>query len=223
MIYIVEDDPAIRQMESYALRSAGYETAECESGDELRALCRRELPSLVILDLMLPGEDGMEILRRLRAEYPSHPVPAIIVSAKSTELDRVQGLDAGADDYIVKPFGVMELISRVRAVMRRSDPAPAGSQLTLGGIVLDDERRQVFANGALCPLTYKEHELLRTLLLNRGVVLSRDRLMDLVWGTEFAGESRTVDMHIMSLRQKLGPCGDCIKTVRSVGYKAEQP
>ena len=222
MIYIVEDDPAIRQMESYALRSAGFATGECESGEELRALVRRELPELVILDLMLPGENGLEILRRLRADYPGRTVPAIIVSAKSTEIDRVHGLDAGADDYIVKPFGVMELNSRVKAVLRRSDPVPT-RQLRLGGLVLDDERREVYADGVLCPLTYKEHELLRTLMLNRGVVLSREKLMDLVWGTEYIGESRTVDMHVMSLRQKLGKCGDCIKTVRSVGYKAEEP
>lgn len=222
MIYIVEDDPSIRQMEAYALRSSGFETAECESGEQFWELCRKSPPELAILDLMLPGEDGMEILRRLRAQYPNPPVPAIIVSAKSTELDRVRGLDGGADDYIVKPFGVLELISRVRAVLRRSDGAPTRN-LTLGGIVLDDERRQVYADGKPCQLTYKEHELLRTLMLNRDVVLSRDKLMDLVWGTEFAGESRTVDMHIMSLRQKLGKCGERIRTVRNVGYKAETP
>ncbi|MEA5038703.1 MAG: response regulator transcription factor [Clostridiaceae bacterium] len=220
MIYIVEDDVNIRQMEAYALQSSGYETAECESSAQLWKLCRDRPPELVILDLMLPGEDGMEILKRLREQYPSAQIPAIIVSAKSTEMDRVRGLDSGADDYIVKPFGVMELISRVRAVLRRSDGAPT-KRLTLGNIMLDDERRQVFADGRLCRLTYKEHELLRTLILNRDVVLSRDKLMDLVWGTEYAGESRTVDMHIMSLRQKLGESGDRIKTVRNVGYKAE--
>lgn len=222
MIYIVEDDESIRSMESYALRSSGFETAECESGAELLSLLRRELPQMILLDLMLPGEDGLTILRRLRADRSTASIPVIIVSAKAEELDAVRGLDSGADDYITKPFGIMELLSRVRAVLRRTeDAAQHGKAIRLGGIVFDDERREVYADGVRCALTYKEHELLGTLLRNAGIALSREKLMDLVWGADYVGESRTVDMHIKSLRQKLGRCGAQIKTIRSVGYKVE--
>ena len=220
VIYIVEDDGNIRQMESYARKNSGYEVAECSDGAGFWALCRTALPELVVLDIMLPGEDGLSILRRLRSDPATRRIPVMIVSAKSTELDAVTGLDAGADDYITKPFGVMELISRVKAMLRRTD-VRASSQISLGGILLDDDKRQVYADGVLCPLTYKEHELLKFLLLNREIVLTREKIMDKVWGTDFAGESRTVDMHIKTLRQKLGPCGNMIKTVRSVGYKIE--
>ncbi len=221
MIYIVEDDSNIRQMESYALKNSGYEVAEFSDGESFWELCRTALPDLVLLDIMLPGEDGLSILRRLREDPSTRRIPVIIISAKSTELDTVTGLDSGADDYITKPFGVMELISRVRAILRRVD-VPSSSQIVLGGITLDDEKRQVFADGVLCPLTYKEHELLKYLLLNHGIVLTREKMMDNVWGTDFAGESRTVDMHIKTLRQKLGACGNMIKTVRNVGYKIEE-
>lgn len=221
LIYIVEDDSNIRQMESYALKNSGYEVAEFSDGESFWELCRTALPDLVLLDIMLPGEDGLSILRRLREDPSTRRIPVIIISAKSTELDTVTGLDSGADDYITKPFGVMELISRVRAILRRVD-VPSSSQIVLGGITLDDEKRQVFADGVLCPLTYKEHELLKYLLLNHGIVLTREKMMDNVWGTDFAGESRTVDMHIKTLRQKLGACGNMIKTVRNVGYKIEE-
>lgn len=221
MIYIVEDDESIRQMESYALKNSGYEVAECEDGEEFFALVKKELPQLVILDVMLPGEDGLRILRHLRADSKTAKIPVVMVSAKDSELDAVKGLDGGADDYIAKPFGVMELISRVKAVLRRTDSHPT-SQIAFGAITLDDDRRRVFANGQECVLTFKEHELLRTLMQNHDIVLSRERLMDLVWGTDFAGESRTIDMHIKSLRRKLGECGNMIKTVRNVGYKVEE-
>lgn len=221
LIYIVEDDSNIRQMESYALRNSGYEVAECGSSASFWALCRTALPELVVLDLMLPGEDGLSILRRLREDPATRRIPVIIVSAKSTELDTVTGLDTGADDYITKPFGVMELISRVKAMLRRME-VHGSSQVSLGGILLDDDKRQVFADGVLCPLTYKEHELLKYLLANHDIVLTREKIMDKVWGMDFAGESRTVDMHIKTLRQKLGKCGNMIKTVRNVGYKIEE-
>lgn len=221
MIYIVEDDSNIRQMESYALKNSGYEVAECSDAPGFRALCRNALPDLVVLDIMLPGEDGLTILRRLREDPATRRIPVIIVSAKSTELDTVTGLDLGADDYITKPFGVMELISRVKAMLRRTETKPE-SLLSLGAIVLDDEKRQVFAEGVLCQMTYKEHELLKYLLLNQEIVLTREKIMNKVWGTDFAGESRTVDMHIKTLRQKLGACGNMIKTVRNVGYKIEE-
>jgi two-component system alkaline phosphatase synthesis response regulator PhoP len=220
VIYIVEDDSNIRQMESYALKNSGYEVAECSDGTGFWILCGTVLPDLVVLDIMLPGEDVLSILRRLRDNPATRRIPVIIVSAKSTELDTVTGLDTGADDYITKPFGVMELISRVKAMFRRMD-VRSGSQIALGSLLLDDDKRQVFADGVLCPLTYKEHELLKYLLLNQEIVLTREKMMDKVWGTDFAGESRTVDMHIKTLRQKLGSCGNMIKTVRNVGYKIE--
>lgn len=221
MIYIVEDDSNIRQMESYALRNSGYEVAECSSGLDFWAICKIALPELVVLDLMLPGEDGLSILRRLREDPATRRIPVIIVSAKSTELDTVTGLDTGADDYITKPFGIMELISRVKAMLRRVDTR-SSNQISLGCILLDDDKRQVFADGVLCPLTYKEHELLKYLMANHDIVLTREKIMDKVWGMDFAGESRTVDMHIKTLRQKLGSCGNMIKTVRNVGYKIEE-
>lgn len=220
MIYIVEDDANIRQMESYALKNSGFEVLEFYSGEDFRQACEKAIPELVILDLMLPGEDGLEILRHMRKDAATRSVSVIIVSAKTAELDAVRGLDGGADDYITKPFGVMEFISRVKAVLRRVDKSDSGP-IALGGIELDDDRRQVFANGQPCQLTYKEHELLKCLMLNPGIVMTREKLMDRVWGTDYFGESRTVDMHIKSLRHKLGDCGDIIKTVRNLGYKAE--
>ena len=220
MIYIVEDDVNIRQMESYALKNSGYDVCEFGDGQSFFAACRSALPSLVILDIMLPGEDGLTILKKLREQPATRRLPVIMVTAKDSELDAVRGLDQGADDYISKPFGIMEFISRVKAVLRRQggDTAP---QLKLGQLTLDDEKRLVHAAGQLCELTYKEHELLKYLLVNQGIVLSREKMMDRVWGTAFEGESRTVDMHIKTLRQKLGPCGAYIKTVRNVGYKIE--
>ena len=220
MLYIVEDDANIRQMESYALKNSGFEVAEFANAAEFWRACETQLPELLLLDIMLPGEDGFALLQKLRNQPQTHDIPVIIVTAKSTEVDAVRGLENGADDYITKPFGIIELVARVKVVLRRIQrPQPA--RLHAGQIVLDDDKRQVLANGKECSLTFKEYELLKLLLLNSGIVLSRERIMDKVWGTDFEGESRTVDMHIKTLRQKLGESGASIKTVRNVGYKIE--
>lgn len=220
MLYIVEDDVNIRQMESYALKNSGFEVAEFANAAEFWQACAVQLPELLILDIMLPGEDGYTLLQKLRSQQRTKDIPVIMVTAKSTEIDAVRGLENGADDYITKPFGIIELVARVKVVLRRAHK-PQNSLLQTGQIVLDDEKRQVLADGQTCSLTFKEYELLKLLLLNCGIVLSRERIMDKVWGTDFEGESRTVDMHIKTLRQKLGASGSCIKTVRNVGYKIE--
>lgn len=220
MLYIVEDDANIRQMESYALKNSGFEVAEFANAAEFWRACETQLPDLLLLDIMLPGEDGFALLQKLRSQPRTHDIPVIIVTAKSTEVDAVRGLENGADDYITKPFGIIELVARVKVVLRRVQK-PKSSRLLAGDIVLDDEKRQVLAGGRECSLTFKEYELLKLLLINSGIVLSRERIMDKVWGTDFEGESRTVDMHIKTLRQKLGESGSRIKTVRNVGYKIE--
>ncbi len=219
-IFLVEDDDNIRQMVSYALTMAGFETEGfAEAGAFWEAL-KKEAPSLVLLDIMLPGEDGVSILKRLKQSEKTAKLPVILLTAKSAEYDRVKGLDLGADDYITKPFSVMEAISRIRAVLRRCAQEPQKTaKLRTGAVTLDEDRRTVFANDAEIGLTFKEFELLRCLMVNEGIALSRDKLLEQVWGFDYNGESRTVDMHIKSLRQKLGDCGAIIKTVRSVGYK----
>ncbi len=219
MIYIVEDDSNIRQMESYALKNSGFTIKEFECAADFWAECEKELPELLILDIMLPGEDGYTVLRKLRQNSRTKDIPVIMVTAKSSELDAVRGLDEGADDYIVKPFGIIELVARVKVVLRRL--AKPAATLTFGGVVLDDDKRLVYENGRECSLTFKEYELLKLLLQNCGIVLSRERIMDRVWGIDFEGESRTVDMHIKTLRQKLGESAGIIKTVRNVGYKID--
>lgn len=218
LIYIVEDDINIREIQRYALKNSGFEVQEFGFGKDLYKALDRKLPSLILLDIMLPGEDGLTILRRIRSHQTAAKVPVIMVTAKSTELDKVKGLDLGADDYMAKPFGVMELISRVKALLRRSEGLPEASVLSNGTIKLDTDKRKVTVAEKPCELTFKEFELLRMLLLNQGIVLSRDRIMEQVWGFDFEGESRTVDMHIKTLRQKLGNGGKVIKTVRNVGY-----
>lgn len=220
MIYIVEDDENIRQLESYALRNSGYETEEFGDVNGFFERCGEALPSLVILDVMLPVEDGLSILQRLRADARLCTVPVIMVTAKASELDAVKGLDYGADDYITKPFGIMEFISRVKAVLRRVE-AKESAELRLGAISLDEEKRMVRVDGAQCELTFKEFELLRFLMRNAGIVMTRGRIMDVVWGTDYEGETRTIDVHVKTLRQKLGEGGAQIKTVRNVGYKIE--
>lgn len=220
MIYIVEDDDNIRQMEAYALQGSGFETKEFVSGSEFFAACEQQVPKLVLLDIMLPGIDGMTILRKIREDPRLCNIGVIMVTAKSSELDAVMALDKGADDYIAKPFGIMELLSRTKALMRRVDNSRPGGY-ALEEIIIDDERHMVTVSGKECMLTFKEYELLKYLILNRGIVLSRDRLMDTVWGTDYEGGSRTVDMHVKTLRQKLGEAGSHIKTVRNVGYKIE--
>ena len=220
MIYIVEDDLNIQEIELFALKNSGYQAMGFDTAREFYRALDEKLPELVLLDIMLPDEDGMNILRRLRARADTQRIPVILVTAKATEIDKVKGLDAGADDYIAKPFGVMEMIARVKALLRRS----AGAEedvMTCGGVTLDSVKRMVTADGVPVDLTYKEFELLRLLMKNHGIVISRDVIMERVWDSSFEGESRTIDVHVRSLRQKLGACGALIKTVRNVGYIAD--
>ncbi len=207
-------------MESYALKNSGFEVKELAGGAEFWEACREQLPELLILDIMLPGEDGFDILKKLRADGRTKDLPVIMVTAKSSELDAVRGLNEGSDDYITKPFGIIEFVARVKGVLRRVNKTMP-TRLCAGDILLDDDKRQVYAAEKLCSLTFKEYELLKLLLQNCGIVLSRERIMDKVWGVDFEGESRTVDMHIKTLRQKLGESGALIKTVRNVGYKID--
>ncbi len=225
LIYIVEDDANICEIEAIALKNSGHTVETFENGKSFYDKLSANRPDLTILDIMLPDEDGLEILRKIRSKPDTRRIPVILISAKSTELDRVRGLEIGADDYITKPFGVMELIARVKALLRRTEEERriAGKEkyIRLGDIFIDDFRRVVFVADEKCELTYKEYELLKLLALNEGIVLTRDIIMEKVWGVEFESESRTVDMHIKTLRQKLGEAGNIIKTVRNVGYVAE--
>ena len=218
-VYLVEDDESIRELVLYALASSGYEARGFERADAFWAACDAFAPSLVLLDIMLPGDDGLAILRRMKESVRTADIPVIMLTARATEYDKVKGLDAGADDYVTKPFGVMELLSRVRAVLRRAGPGEEPAPLLYGEVSLDPGRRAVTAAGEPVALTYKEFELLAFLLKNQGLVLTRERIMERVWGFDYEGESRTVDMHIKSLRHKLGACGEIIRTVRGVGYK----
>ncbi|MEM1484661.1 response regulator transcription factor [Oscillospiraceae bacterium PP1C4] len=218
-IYLVEDDESIRELILYALGSSGFKPHGFENAADYWKAVDQTLPTLSILDIMLPGDDGLQILRQMKDTARTAEIPVIMLTAKATEYDKVKGLDLGADDYITKPFGVMELISRIRAVLRRVRPDGFIAPLSYGGIALDEERRTVTANDKVVVLTYKEFELLAYLLRNENLVLSREKIMERVWGFDYEGESRTVDMHIKSLRQKLGVCGEAIQTVRGVGYK----
>ena len=217
-IFFVEDDEDIREIVIYALISAGFDAKGFETGEEFFTALDARLPSLVLLDIMLPREDGLAILKSLRNTTLTKKLPVIMLTAKNSEYDKVKGLDLGADDYISKPFGVMELISRINAVLRRSEDGQ-GDKMVVSGLSLDHSRREIKVGGAAVKLTFKEYELLHCLMLNAGLVLSRDKIISSVWGYDFEGESRTVDMHIKTLRQKLGPAGELIKTVRNVGYK----
>lgn len=217
LIYVVEDDDNIREIETIALKNSNYLVkAFARATDFYRAL-NDILPDLVLMDVMLPDENGCDIVRRLRSQSATKRLPVIMVTAKTSEMDMVKGLDDGADDYIKKPFSVLELLSRVKALLRRSTEETA-QQLRVGDIQLDNARRIVLVQGKNVELTYKEYELLRYLMINAEMVLSRESIMRFVWGTDFEGETRTVDMHIKTLRQKLGPCGRQIGTVRNVGY-----
>lgn len=221
-IYCVEDDENIRELVLYALSSSGYAGQGFPEGESFLRAVEHSPPDLALLDIMLPGQSGLDILRCLREEPATARLPVIMLTAKTSEYDRVKGLDSGADDYISKPFGVMELLSRIRAVLRRVEKAPAASLLTAGSLTVDPARRTVTDGDRAIALTFKEFELLACLLRNRELVLTREKLMELVWGSDFEGESRTVDMHIKSLRQKLGPLGELIQTVRGVGYKLSE-
>ncbi len=221
LVYIVEDDANIREIESFALKNSGFavEAFACAK-DFYNGLLKRP-PDLVLLDIMLPDEDGLIVLGKLRSGAGTRKLPVILVTAKTTEVDKVKGLDGGADDYMTKHLGVLELISRVKALLRRSTQDSAAEELSVGEITLDMARRAAYVAGKPCGLTYKEFELLHLLLVNAGIVLKRDLLMERIWGIDFEGESRTLDMHIGTLRRKLGESGVHIKTVRNVGYMME--
>lgn len=225
MIYIVEDDIEVREMETYALKSSGFDVMAFECGKVMDEQVKTKVPDLFILDIMLPGEDGLNILKRLRVQENTKDIPVIMLTAKGTELDKVKGLDLGADDYIAKPFGVLEFISRVRAVLRRSERSSSENaealNLALGGVTLDDQRRSVTVGGIAVELTFKEYELLKLLMSRPGTVFSRQQILEKIWGVDFDMDTRTVDMHIKTLRQKLGVQGSIIQTVRNVGYKVQ--
>lgn len=216
-IVIIEDDESIREMLRYYFHSVGYEVACFESGEEYFEKGGERKPSLFILDIMLPGMDGLEILRRIRTDARLEDTPVLMLTARTSEMDKVKGLETGADDYVVKPFGIMELQARVKALLRRAGRPRAESVLTCGDLEIDPAAREVRKNGQPVELTYKEFELLRLLCAHRGMVLTRDDILQAVWDYDFAGETRTVDMHIKTLRQKLGE--GYIQTVRGVGYK----
>ncbi|MCM1128213.1 MAG: response regulator transcription factor [Lachnospiraceae bacterium] len=221
MIFCVEDDRSIRDLMLYTLSSAGFDTKGFSDGRDFFDAMREELPELVMLDIMLPGEDGIQILRKLRENSITASIPVIMASAKGTEYDKVIGLDLGADDYLAKPFGMMEMVSRVKAVLRRSASKRIDKILRVGELVVDVGGHTVEVSGERVSLTYKEYELLLKFMENVGIVFTREQLLQSVWGTDFVGETRTVDVHIGTLRTKLGISGNYIKTVRGVGYRME--
>lgn len=223
MIYCVEDDASIRELMLYTLRASGYEAEGFEQGRELLDALKRYTPKLIMLDIMLPGMDGIEILKHLRSNPATARIPVIMATAKGTEYDRVLGLDAGADDYLSKPFGMLEMVSRIRAVLRRTEPAEQTQILSMGSLQLDTAAHTVLVSGSRILLTLKEFELLRLFLEHPGRVFTRDQLLERVWGTDYVGESRTVDVHIGTLRTKIGICGEYVQTVRGVGYRMEEP
>ncbi len=222
MIYCVDDDNTIREIEVYTLKQTGFEAKGFADGEALFEALKAEKPDLIVLDIMLPGKDGMEILKEIRSNPETERIPVIMATAKGTEIDKIQGLDKGADDYLVKPFGTMEMVSRIKAVLRRCKRAENTSDtLTIDNIMLKDSEQKVTVSGERITLTLKEYELLKTFMLNQGIVFTRDKLLSLVWGVDHAVESRTVDMHIKTLRQKLGEEGKHIETVIGVGYRME--
>lgn len=221
LIYILEDDRNIREIEEIALNNAGYQVVSFENAKEFQQRLKERVPDLLLLDLMLPDADGLRLVTQLRQNMMTRSLPVIMVTAKTTEIDKVRGLDSGADDYLTKPFSVMELISRVKALLRRSMKGLKERVITIGEVSLDVERRKVTVAGERCELTYKEYELLKLLMNNAGIVTPREEILSKVWETDFEGESRTIDMHIKTLRQKLGSSANRIKTVRNVGYLFE--
>lgn len=219
LIYIVEDDTAIKELESYALINSEFSVDGFERGKELFDALTIKIPALILLDIMLPDEDGIHILKKIRSTMAYRDIPVIMVTAKTTEIDAVKGLDMGADDYITKPFGVMELISRVKAVLRRTQKAEHQQILIYKNIVIDEAQHKVFVDDEEIELTYKEYEVLKLLIINKGIVLTRDKIMESIWGYDFEQGNRTVDVHIQSLRKKVKSAGVHIKTIRNVGYK----
>ena len=220
LIYIVEDDDSIREIEEFALMNAGHKVLGFGCAKEFYKKLEDVLPDLCLVDIMLPDENGNEIVKKLKKNPDTKRIPVIMVTAKTTELDLVRGIEDGADDYIKKPFSVMEFIARVKAVLRRCEPQEV-KELSLDGIVVNHEKHEVSVDGSVIDLTYKEYELLSYLMLNQGIVLSRDAIMDRVWGISYEGESRTLDMHVKTLRKKLGEYGQRIRTIRNVGYVME--
>ena len=222
MIFCVEDDTSSRELMIYTLNSAGFDAKGFPDSTEFWKALETETPELIMLDIMLPGEDGIEILKKLRSKTATKDIPVIMATAKGTEYDKVIGLDTGADDYLVKPFGMMEMISHIKAVLRRTAPKTSKNVLSTGKLSLNLDEHSVFANSEKVVLTLKEFELLRIFMENPGRVFSRDILIEKIWGTEFYGETRTVDVHIGTLRTKLGECGEYIETIRGVGYRMEE-
>lgn len=221
MIWCVDDDNTIRDIEVYTLTQTGFEAKGFADGVSMLEALKTEKPELIVLDIMLPGKDGVEILKEIRSNPETRKIPVIMATAKGTEMDKIQGLDTGADDYLVKPFGVMEMVSRIKAVLRRCEPDEKEEVLSIGEITLSDKEHLVTVNGEKVVLTFKEFEILKLFMSNPGIVFSRDKLLSEVWGIDYLGESRTVDMHIKTLRQKLGDAGTIIETVIGVGYKME--
>ena len=221
MIWCVDDDNTIRDIEVYTLTQTGFEAKGFADGISMLEALKTEKPELIVLDIMLPGKDGVEVLKEIRSNPETRKIPVIMATAKGTEMDKIQGLDTGADDYLVKPFGVMEMVSRIKAVLRRCEPDEKEEMLSIGEITLSDKEHLVTVNGEKVVLTFKEFEILKLFMSNPGIVFSRDKLLSEVWGIDYLGESRTVDMHIKTLRQKLGDAGTIIETVIGVGYKME--
>ena len=219
MIYCLEDDEGIRDIEVYTLRSTGYAAKGFADGKSFFEAVKSDPPQLVILDIMLPNEDGLDILKRLKTGAATRDIPVIMASAKGSEYDKIKGLDLGADDYLAKPFGMLEMVSRVRAVLRRAVPSAETHLLTAGGLSMNLDEHRVIVNGESVSLTLKEYEMLHAMMEHPGIVFTRDQLLNDIWGMDYDGETRTVDVHMRTLRQKLGECGHLIETVRGVGYR----
>lgn len=221
MIWCVDDDNTIREIEVYTLEQTGFTARGFADGVSMLEALKSEIPELIILDIMMPEPDGIEVLKRLRSESSYKDIPVIMATAKGTEMDKIGGLNSGADDYLVKPFGVMEMVARVKAVLRRTTKVVPTDDITVGAITLKEKEHKVIIEGKKIELTFKEFEMLKLFMENSGLVFSRDRLMSEIWGMDYIGETRTVDMHIKTLRQKLGNAGGQIKTVIGVGYRLE--
>lgn len=219
MIWCVDDDSTIRDIEVYTLTQTGFDAKGFADGISMLEALKNEKPELIVLDIMLPGRDGVDVLKEIRSNPETRKIPVIMATAKGTEMDKIQSLDTGADDYLVKPFGVMEMVSRIKAVLRRCEPDEKEEVLSVGEITLSDKKHLVTVSGEKVVLTFKEFEILKLFMSNPGIVFSRDKLLSVVWGVDYLGESRTVDAHIKTLRQKLGDAGSCIETVIGVGYR----
>lgn len=224
MIFCVEDDSNIRELVVYTLETTGFQARGFEEGKSFLEALALETPDLILMDIMLPGEDGISLLKRLKNSSKTRDIPVIMVTAKGAEYDKVKGLDLGADDYVTKPFGMMELVSRIKAVLRRSGAAKKKAEdiIVSGNLEINTKKHEVKADGEVVSLTLKEYELLKRLMENPNIVMTRDSLLEEIWGYDFDGETRTVDVHIRTLRQKLGNCGERVETVRGVGYRISE-